>query len=842
MAKKQLLLVDADPRSVRVLEVSLKKAGYIVTTASDGQDALAKIAYSAPDLILTDTRLPRLDGYELVRQMKERPEHASIPVVFLTSQRSIEDKIRGLELGVEDYLTKPIFVRELIARVNLLLAKRTHDHLATSLPVNRRTRLSGSLEDMGVVDLLQTFEVSRKSGLARISDGTREVRIYFHDGKVVDAELGRLRGEEAVYRALIWNTGAFEVDFAPVSREDIIPTTTQGLLMEGMRRVDEWGRLLEQLPPLKTVFEIEHDALLERLNEIPDELNGILKLFDGRRSLLEVIDESPFEDLSTLATITKLFFEGLLVVGRAAPLPEEDVVPSVDSAEPMRESERPRDQEILGTSEPKIPAFEPNPPVPSPRASWRPSAPPMTPLTLSAAGPTKSNLAAEAAPSELLQVASLSSAHASSEPNPPSHEISAALAHLEPNASADLRTTRVGLGSPLGGASIGASGTSAVQPNSRTGGNGAAAEGKVIPFPAARRDDEPPSEQATAASSLELPSTEQRPTEGPSARDASRRTGQQMPVEANGVSARAEQGTPIAEPARLGTQTLVGGTAASVMSSELSRTPAWPSQKPAARSSRPESMEPNAQPVAWPEIRKDQAESVRTLSPEHEELHEDFFAEGEEGRYEGGPASSRPVDPIEQELELETLPAKRRSRSAEHERRRVVLIRWVALILGFVIAGFGTVIWMRLRDRPTELTDTPSQLPVEALTQGEPEVPAPPADPAPAQLEVMPAPLEQPASEAGEVELPGMLMPEAMPSATPPTPATPSEPPAPAKPPPASQTPPILRPEPGVPARSSPGSVHPGRLPSGPATGAAPKPPPAPRSSGNLPPTASFPL
>src|ERR1044071_1296714 len=90
VAKKQLLLVDADPRSVRVLEVSLKKSGYSVTTASDGADALAKIDFSAPDLILSDTRLPRLDGYELVRRMKDKPEHAHIPVVFLTSQKSIE--------------------------------------------------------------------------------------------------------------------------------------------------------------------------------------------------------------------------------------------------------------------------------------------------------------------------------------------------------------------------------------------------------------------------------------------------------------------------------------------------------------------------------------------------------------------------------------------------------------------------------------------------------------------------------------------------------------------------------------------------------------------------------
>ena len=359
MAKKQLLLVDADPRSVRVLEVSLKKAGYSVTTATDGQDALRKIDFSTPDLVLSDTRLPRLDGYELVRQMKQKPETAGIPAVFLTSQKSIEDKIRGLELGVEDYLTKPIFVRELIARVNLLLAKRTHERLANNVTTSARTRWSGSLEDMGVVDLLQTFEVSRKSGVARIvDDDHREARVYFREGKVVDAELGRLRGEEAVYRLLIWNTGTFEVELGSVDNVDVIPTSTQGLLMEGMRRVDEWGRLLEQLPSLDTVFQVDHDQLLERLNEIPDDLNGILRLFDGRRHLLDVIDESPFEDLSTLSTVTKLYFEGLLVVRSESANPPADDAVSEDAVVPTNvEHETVRFDTPI--DEPAVPSWRP---------------------------------------------------------------------------------------------------------------------------------------------------------------------------------------------------------------------------------------------------------------------------------------------------------------------------------------------------------------------------------------------------------------------------------------------------------------------------------------------------
>jgi DNA-binding response OmpR family regulator len=335
VAKQQLLLVDADSRSVRVLEVSLKKAGYSVTTAKDGADALAKIELSTPDLVLSDTRLPKLDGYGLVRKLKERPEWASIPVVFLTSQKSIEDKIRGLELGVEDYLTKPIFVRELIARVNLLLARRTREGIATRAPATSagqgRTRFSGSIADMNVVDLLQTFEVSRKSGIVHISNLAAAAQIFFRDGKVVDASLGRLLGEEAVYRTLIWNEGEFEVEFCKVESPDVIESSTQGLLMEGMRRVDEWGRLLEALPPLTTVFEVDSNELLERLNEIPDELNSILRLFDAKRNLMQVVDESPFEDLSTLSTISKLYFEGLLVPAATPGEGTEDVIGGLDA-------------------------------------------------------------------------------------------------------------------------------------------------------------------------------------------------------------------------------------------------------------------------------------------------------------------------------------------------------------------------------------------------------------------------------------------------------------------------------------------------------------------------------
>jgi DNA-binding response OmpR family regulator len=312
VSKQSLLLVDGDTRSLRVLEVSLRKAGFTVTPAASVSDALDKLELDTPDLIISETKFPTdLDGFELRRRVRGSTDWAEIPFVFLTAETAIEHKIRGLELGVDDYLTKPIYIKEIVTRINILLQKRQRAHFDER---KDGVRFAGRVADMPVVDVIQTIEVSRKSGVIQfVADRHRTAAIYFRDGKVIDAEAGSLQGEDAVYRLLTWSEGEFEVVFRTVRRREVITTSSQGLLMEGMRRLDEWSRLLEQLPPLTHRFEIDTPELAGRLGEVPDDNNPILRVIDGKRSLLEIIDASAFGDLECLQAISKLYFEGLLV-------------------------------------------------------------------------------------------------------------------------------------------------------------------------------------------------------------------------------------------------------------------------------------------------------------------------------------------------------------------------------------------------------------------------------------------------------------------------------------------------------------------------------------------------
>ncbi len=120
--KTKILLVDDEKDIVEFLEYNLKQEGFEVITAYDGDEALKKITKN-PDLILLDIMMPKLDGYEVCKKIREQEQFRTTPIVFLTAKSAERDEILGLELGASDFIQKPISPKKLIARVKSNLRK-----------------------------------------------------------------------------------------------------------------------------------------------------------------------------------------------------------------------------------------------------------------------------------------------------------------------------------------------------------------------------------------------------------------------------------------------------------------------------------------------------------------------------------------------------------------------------------------------------------------------------------------------------------------------------------------------------------------------------------------------
>jgi two-component system phosphate regulon response regulator PhoB len=122
--KPKILMVDDEPEAVELVEFNLKQAGFDVATAADGAEALKKARAVSPALILLDLMLPEIDGLEVCKLLRRDPVTAGIPIIMLTAKAAEIDRVLGLELGADDYVTKPFSPRELVLRIRKILDLR----------------------------------------------------------------------------------------------------------------------------------------------------------------------------------------------------------------------------------------------------------------------------------------------------------------------------------------------------------------------------------------------------------------------------------------------------------------------------------------------------------------------------------------------------------------------------------------------------------------------------------------------------------------------------------------------------------------------------------------------
>ena len=171
MATPKILVVDDDDACILMVSAGLRKLGFDVVAATDGWDGLSQARAQRPDLILLDVKMPQMDGWTFIGFLRNQKDFERVPVIFLTGRTSKEDRKKGLELGAEDYLTKPVDLAKLQAVIQGVLQKRAEAKAAAAVPKpaeearpKGKFGLKGRLDQLGLPALLSIIGAGKRTG------------------------------------------------------------------------------------------------------------------------------------------------------------------------------------------------------------------------------------------------------------------------------------------------------------------------------------------------------------------------------------------------------------------------------------------------------------------------------------------------------------------------------------------------------------------------------------------------------------------------------------------------------------------------------------------------------
>lgn len=232
------LVVDDTDYHLERSASAMRNAGYRVLTARDGVQALSIAVREKPDIIVSDVQMPNMNGWHLLRLIRARPSLASIPFIFLTSLSSDDERLKGYQLGVDDYVNKPFAEAELVVRVQRVLERsRTQQGSASN------KALRGDLSHVSLASLLSLVEMERRTGHLLLIQDREIANLRLRNGAVIRIEVDREHESkstlEKFFHVLDWREGQFELSAAEVTEEDTVGLPTSYVIIEHARRRDE---------------------------------------------------------------------------------------------------------------------------------------------------------------------------------------------------------------------------------------------------------------------------------------------------------------------------------------------------------------------------------------------------------------------------------------------------------------------------------------------------------------------------------------------------------------------------------------------------------------------------
>lgn len=240
--KKKILIIDDEAVNRAILEDFLSNLDYETFTAKNGDEGVEMLAKTIPDLVIMDINMPGKDGFQTLEEIKSSPEFSAIPVLFLSSFDRTNLKVKALEQGAVDYITRPFDKAELLARIRAALRR-------TDLQLRKIRKLEGNLSDLGLIELLQPFELGKKTATVNLKDIDGEV--VLENGRLVFVRQGRFTGRDALNRILLAEKGQFSVTF------NQIPDNVSKQSMELMKAIMDSVADIDETKTLITQFELD---------------------------------------------------------------------------------------------------------------------------------------------------------------------------------------------------------------------------------------------------------------------------------------------------------------------------------------------------------------------------------------------------------------------------------------------------------------------------------------------------------------------------------------------------------------------------------------------------------
>jgi CheY-like chemotaxis protein len=239
--------------------------------------------------------------------LKENPLLKEVPVIFLAKESEVEERVKSMSSGIDDYIYRPYIPEEVLARVDSIIQEV---EIIDQGGHDAKHGFSGNLAEMNLVDLIQTFDLGEKSGVINMLYDDEKGLVCFDKGKVIDARLDGFDSEGALTTMLTWLEGSFFVTLEETQCERVLNKSNRDILLLGSKLIQEWRELAGQLPPLDSVVVASNSADYNSLTPVE---KRVLSVFQSPQRIKRGVSLCKLDVLTSLRLVKKFLGNGWLV-------------------------------------------------------------------------------------------------------------------------------------------------------------------------------------------------------------------------------------------------------------------------------------------------------------------------------------------------------------------------------------------------------------------------------------------------------------------------------------------------------------------------------------------------